>query len=264
MLISLGGTQPDWSLAVTSTKVLDHGHIILMDHMPNNGGMANATSIETELMEWPQDYAIIEAARASYGNSLKTPEEDRKLLRYLMKHNHTSPFEMVEFKFEIQMPIFLARQWMRYRTANVNEISGRYAQLEPMFYRPDDERLNNAMQCPKNKQSSAGPVSEAMQKEFNEMLDMGEKIHHSYENLVSQGMAKEVARMGLPLNLYTRFVWKNDLHNIMNLLGQRLSPEAQWEIREYAKAMLELIRPVVPWTIEEFEKTLDNEEGDIA
>lgn len=247
--------------------VLDHGHVQLLASMPPRGSHGTFGPVEGPIGIgdrtpvrgwWPGDYVIVEAARASYGKGMKTLEEDKKLLKYLWDHKHTSPFEMVEFKFEIQMPLFLARQWMTYRTASTNEISGRYTQLDPVFYRPDKTRLNNAMQCPKNKQNSNGPITEAMQVEFNELLDLGNEIYHKYDNLISQGMSKELARIGLPMNMYTRFVWKNDLHNTLNLLRQRLNPAAQWEIRQYAGAVLDLIRPIVPWTCELFENELES------
>ncbi len=218
-------------------RVHEHGLIALLDVMPR---------LVPE--DRTADFAIVQAARVSYGLGTKRKEDDRTLIRYLMRHRHTSPFEMVEFKFHCVLPIFVARQWIRHRTANVNEYSGRYSVMPARFYRPDQVRGQSA----RNKQSSEGTVDELTARQFYQFLDRLIQQYSEYEKLVEKNVARELARIGLPLNLYTEWYWKCDLHNILHFLELRLHPTAQKEIRDYAWAMFQLIRPIVPVTCEAF------------
>jgi len=218
-------------------RVHEHGLIALVDVMPRlvpEDGTA--------------DFAIVQAARVSYGLGTKRAEDDRGLIRYLMRHRHTSPFEMVEFKFHCVLPIFVARQWIRHRTANVNEYSGRYSVMPGRFYRPKEVRGQSS----RNKQCSEGTVDEQTADEFFKYLDRAAQQYEEYERLVEKGFARELARIGFPLNLYTEWYWKCDLHNIFHFLELRLHPTAQKEIRDYAQAMFALIRPIVPVSCEAF------------
>lgn len=202
------------------------------------------------------DSAIVQAARVSYGQGTKQVNEDRGLIRYLLRHRHTTPFEMVEFKFHIAMPIFIARQWIRHRTANVNEYSARYSIVKDRFYRPTLEAVRK--QSASNRQggealfntdgTNAQEVRTA--EDFLEFLREVESLYPRYLALTERGVSRELARIGLPVNLYTEWYWKCDLHNTLRFLSLRLDEHAQLEIREYARAMLELIEPLVPHSIE--------------
>jgi thymidylate synthase (FAD) len=197
------------------------------------------------------DRAIVQAARTSYGEGTKGDEADKKLIDYLYKNRHTSPFEMVEFKFHAKMPMFVARQWVRHRTANINEVSARYTQLTDDYYVPDSWRKQDKV----NRQGSTDDISEHQGKVCDErLMDVCDLAFERYEELISFGVAREQARMILPVNWYTEWYWKCDLHNILNFLRLRLDSHAQYEIRVYAEAMLELIAPIVPWTLESFRK----------
>lgn len=194
------------------------------------------------------DQAIVQAARVSYGEGTKTVREDAALIDYLMRHRHTSPFEMVEFKFHVKAPLFVARQWFRHRTASVNEISGRYSVLKEEFYEPKAFRR----QARRNKQASEGTLLDeeamALAKEAEE------EAYAAYQALLQKGVAREMARMVLPLSLYTEFYWKQDLHNLFHFLKLRLAPEAQWEIRQYAQAIAEIVKARVPLAWAAFEE----------
>jgi thymidylate synthase (FAD) len=218
-------------------RVHEHGLIALVDVMPR---------LVPE--EGTADFAIVQAARVSYGLGTKRKQDDRALIRYLMRHRHTSPFEMVEFKFHCVLPIFVARQWIRHRTANVNEYSGRYSVMPGRFYTPEQVRG----QSERNRQSSEGAVDELTARDFYHYLERSIQQYDEYEKLVERGVARELARIGLPLNLYTEWYWKCDLHNILHFLELRLDRAAQEEIRAYAQAMLQLIQPIVPVTCEAF------------
>lgn len=220
-------------------KVHDHGLIALVDVMPRLVPAGKTA-----------DYAIVQAARVSYGQGTKQVSEDRGLIRYLMRHRHTTPMEMVEFKFHHVMPIFVARQWIRHRTANVNEYSARYSIVKDRFYHPalDNVRQQSAL----NRQGGDQPVDEATAKEFLDYLDRVESNYAEYERLMDKGLARELARIGLPLNIYTEWYWKCDLHNIFHFLSLRMEAHAQQEIRDYANAMFALIQPIVPIAAEAF------------
>ncbi len=191
------------------------------------------------------DTAIAQAARVSTGSA----GDDRDLIRYLYRHRHTTPFEMVEFKFHCKMPIFVARQWIRHRTANVNEKSGRYSILRDEFYIPDADNLRK--QSTTNKQGGGEVMHEDVAHQLADcMRDSCKEAYGLYEGYLGAGMSMEQARITLPLNLYTEWYWKIDLHNLLHFLGLRCDSHAQWEIRVFADAMLALISPLVPLAVE--------------
>jgi thymidylate synthase (FAD) len=220
-------------------KVHDHGLVALVDVMPRLVPAGKSA-----------DFAIVQAARVSYGHGTKQINEDRGLIRYLARHRHTTPFEMVEFKFHHVMPIFVARQWIRHRTASVNEYSARYSVVPDRFYRPTAENIRQ--QSAANRQGGTGPLEAATAEEFLAYLDKAQSVYADYEKLLAKGVARELARIGLPINAYTEWYWKIDLHNLFHFLSLRLDSHAQQEIRDYAIAMLALIRPIVPMATEAF------------
>ncbi len=229
-------------------QVLDHGFIALVDVMPRLVPQGKTA-----------DAAIVQAARVSYGQGTKQVNEDRGLIRYLMRHRHTTPFEMVELKFHVCMPIFIARQWIRHRTANVNEYSGRYSIIPDRFYKPSVEQVRK--QSAGNRQGgeerfvTPGAAVDDLKtaESFVQFLDEVQASYQRYVALTEQGVSREMARIGLPVNMYTEWYWKCDLHNTLHFLSLRLDCHAQAEIRAYAAAMLELIRPLAPDTIEAWE-----------
>jgi thymidylate synthase (FAD) len=214
--------------------VLDKGFVRLVDYM---GG----------------DQRIVQSARVSYGAGTKSFRKDRGLIRYLLRNEHTSPFEQVELTFHTKMPIFVARQWVRHRTANLNEISGRYSVLKDEFYLPDPQYI--AVQSTDNKQGrSLEPVPNEVQQLVTETLEGGQReAYRAYESLLDQGIARELARINLPVSLYTEWYWKIDLHNLFRFLALRMDDHAQYEIREYARTMFELAKRVCPIACEAFE-----------
>jgi thymidylate synthase (FAD) len=220
-------------------KVHDHGLVALCDVMPRFAPVGKGA-----------DFAIVQAARVSYGQGTKQVNEDRGLIRYLARHRHTTPFEMVEFKFHHVMPIFVARQWIRHRTANVNEYSARYSVVPDRFYRPSVENVRK--QSAVNRQGGEEPIDEMSAREFLEYLDRAEKNYGEYEKLLEKGVSRELARIGLPVNVYTEWYWKCDLHNVFHFLSLRMDAHAQQEIRDYATAMFALIQPIVPIAAEAF------------
>ena len=218
----------------------EHGFIALVDAMPRLVPEGQTA-----------DSAIVQSARVSYGQGTKMVSEDRGLVRYLMRHRHSTPFEMVEFKFHIAMPIFIARQWIRHRTANVNEYSARYSIMPDRFYRPDIENVRK--QSKSNRQGGEGPIDAGTAEEFLKLLESAEANYAKYLDLTERGVARELARAVLPVSVYTEWYWKCDLHNIFHFLSLRMDPHAQIEIQDYAKAMYELIKPIVPVACEAFE-----------
>jgi len=219
--------------------VHEHGFIALVDAMPRfvpEGQTADA--------------AIVQAARVSYGAGTKKVNEDRGLIRYLLRHRHTTPFEMVEFKFHVALPIFVARQWIRHRTANVNEYSGRYSIMPDRFYRPSVDEVRQ--QSKTNRQGGEEPIDVGTAEDFLKVLDQAEALHEEYLRLADRGVARELARGILPVTLYTEWYWKCDLHNIMHFLSLRMDKHAQKEIRDYAVAMYRLIEPICPVAMEAF------------
>ena len=225
----------------TRVPVLDKGWIELVDLMPHpQGGVS-------------PDLAIVNAARTSFLGESKGEVADKKLLFYLMKHHHTTPFEMVEFKFRIYAPLITYWQWVRHRTWSFNSSSGRYIEFdEGEFYTPTQWRLQSAS----NKQASDGTLSdEASQALTAQLIQHYEQSYALYESALSQGVAREMARFFLPgFNVYYTWVAKVDAHNLMNFLRLRMASDAQLEIREYANAIYEhFFKPSMPWTAEAFE-----------
>ncbi len=221
-------------------KVLDHGFVALIDCMPRMAPVGKTA-----------DYSIVQAARVSYGEGTKHVNEDRGLVRYLLRHRHTTPFEMVEFKFHMAMPIFVARQWIRHRTANVNEYSARYSIVPDRFYRPTPDAVRAQSQS--NRQGGDGLVDAGTAEEFLTLLERAEGLYKDYMDLTEKGVARELARTALPVSVYTEWYWKCDLHNLFHFLSLRMDPHAQYEIRVYADAMYELLKPIVPISCEAFE-----------
>jgi thymidylate synthase (FAD) len=220
-------------------RVLDHGFIRVVDLMGD-------------------DQAIVQAARVSYGRGTKTAREDRGLIRYLMRHWHTSPFEMCEIKLHVKAPLFVARQWLRHRTASVNEYSARYSVVPDEFYVPTGEVL--APQSSDKKQGRADAVShtaaEFIRKRLKDHVktsyDLYEALLGGDDTVGGEGVARELARIALPLNTYTEFYWKIDLHNLLHFVRLRAHDHSQYEIRVYAEAILSIMERWVPFTYEAF------------
>lgn len=220
-------------------KVHDHGLVALIDVMPRFAPAGKTA-----------DSAIVQAARVSYGEGTKQVNEDTGLIRYLARHRHSTPFEMVEFKFHHVMPIFVARQWIRHRTANVNEYSARYSVVRDRFYHPSAENVRK--QSAANRQGGDEPVDPATAKEFLDYLDRVEQDYEHYQGFIDKGVAREIARIALPASVYTEWYWKIDLHNLFHFLSLRMDAHAQQEIRDYANAMFALVRPIVPVAAQAF------------
>lgn len=223
------------------TKVHTHGFVALIDVMPRlvNDGQT-------------LDSAIVQAARVSYGDGTKSPSDDRTLIRYLMRMRHTSPFEQVELKFHVKLPIFLARQWIRHRTANVNEVSARYSEMKDEFFVPlqDDVRGQGST----NKQVGAGEIDAEIAEDFgNSVAVTNDFCYEEYRDSLKNGVCREQARIVLPLSTYTEMYWKIDLHNLLHFLHLRLDSHAQQEIRDYAESMRDMIKPLAPHTWSAFE-----------
>jgi thymidylate synthase (FAD) len=222
------------ALLYQALPVLDHGFVRVVDYMGD-------------------DAAIVQAARVSYGRGTRRVSEDAGLIRYLMRHRHSTPFEMCEIKYHVKLPIFVARQWIRHRTANVNEYSARYSILDREFYIPAPEHL--AAQSADNRQGRGAVLQGA---EAAHVLDLlREDATRTYDNYAAmlnedgadparQGLARELARMNLTLNTYTQWYWKSDLHNLFHFLSLRADAHAQYEIRAYAEAMLATVEAWVP------------------
>lgn len=235
---TLRATAPGMEAHLYSVKpVLDHGFIRVIDYMGD-------------------DSAIVQAARVSYGKGTKSVSNDAGLIRYLMRHWHSTPFEMCEIKLHVKLPVFVARQWIRHRTANVNEYSARYSILDREFYIPAPEHL--AAQSTVNNQGR-GAVLEG--EEAARVLDMlrddATRSYDHYQDMLSQdgqqGLARELARMNLPANIYTQWYWKVDLHNLFHFLRLRADAHAQYEIRAYADAICAVVADWVPLAYDAFE-----------
>lgn len=256
-------------------KVLDHGMVRVVDYMGN-------------------DAAIVQAARVSYGSGTKTPSDDRSLIRYLMSHRHSTPFEMCEIKLHVKLPVFVARQWIRHRTANVNEYSARYSILANEFYVPEARDIQP--QSKSNAQGREGELPERVKMAMVETIrQQSETAYQVYEELFTgfpwfdpngtpwdqysseeiaqgmavttagdykteHGMARELARMVVPPNIYTEWYWKIDLHNLLHFLSLRADPHAQMEIRVYAEVICDLVRQWCPVAFEAFEDYVMNAE----
>ena len=228
----------------TPIPVLDHGFIRVIDYMGD-------------------DSAIVQAARVSYGKGTKQTNQDRGLIQYLMRHRHTTPFEMCEIKFHIKLPIFIARQWIRHRTASVNEYSARYSIMGNEFYIPTPE--NMAMQSKSNKQGRDNILTPQESEKILRLLqEDAQQCYSHYEEMLNEdingnilrednpALARELARMNLTLNFYTEWYWKINLHNLFHFLSLRADPHAQYEIRVYAEAMLDVVKEWVPFAYEAF------------
>ena len=220
-------------------KVHDHGLVALLDVMPRLVPAGKTA-----------DAAIVQAARVSYGAGTKQVNEDRGLIRYLVRHRHSTPLEMVEFKFHHVMPIFVARQWVRHRTASLNEISGRYSVITDRFYRPTLDNVRQ--QSATNRQGGEEPIDNLTARQFLDYLDKAEGQYAEYERLMAAGVSRELARIALPVSTYTEWYWKCDLHNTLRFLSLRMDAHAQQEIRDYAAATYALIQPIVPLACEAF------------
>ena len=226
-------------------EVLDHGFIRVIDYMGD-------------------DSSIVQSARVSYGKGTKKISNDKGLIKYLMRHRHSTPFEMCEIKFHIKLPIFIARQWIRHRTANVNEYSARYSILDKEFYIPSAENL--AAQSAINNQGRGDALTDDEASNVIQILKKdAEQTYSNYETLLNEssegniidesksGIARELARMNLTLNTYTQWYWKIDLNNLLHFLALRADDHAQYEIRVYADAMLDIVKKWVPLTYKAFE-----------
>lgn len=199
------------------------------------------------------DAAIVQAARVSYGAGTKQVSEDRGLIRYLMRHLHTTPFEMVEFKFHVKLPIFVARQWIRHRTANVNEYSGRYSEMKDEFYVPELSQVRAQSTSNKQGREEQAFATEDAVRITDGMRSTQEQQYAEYLQLLDTGLAREIARINLPVSNYTEWYWKIDLHNLFHFLRLRIDSHAQYEIRVYASAMAEIVKQIVPFAWEAFE-----------
>ena len=221
----------------TAYPVLDHGFVRVIDYMGD-------------------DNAITQAARVSYGKGTKAVSNDEGLIRYLMRHWHSTPFEMCELKLHVKLPVFVARQWIRHRTANVNEYSARYSILDREFYIPAPEHL--AAQSVVNNQGRGEALSgEEAERVLRYLRDDAMRCYDHYEEMISQddqqGLARELARMNLPANVYTQWYWKVDLHNLLHFLRLRADAHAQYEIRVYADEICKLVADWVPYAYKAFE-----------
>ena len=224
--------------------ILDHGFVRVIDYMGD-------------------DTSIVQAARVSYGKGTKKVSTDSGLIKYLMRHWHSTPFEMCEIKYHVKLPIFIARQWIRHRTANVNEYSARYSILDKEFYLPSKENL--ATQSKSNRQGRGDVLTgDQVNEVLNLLKNDAERTYNNYETMLNErydgstidenksGLARELARMNLTLNTYTQWYWKTDLLNLMNFLRLRADSHAQYEIRAYADVMLDTLKKWVPITFEAF------------
>jgi thymidylate synthase (FAD) len=216
-------------------KCLDKGFVRLVDYL---GG----------------DARIVQSARVSYGAGTKTVREDKGLINYLMKNDHTSPFEQVVLTFHCKMPIFVARQWVRHRTARLNEISGRYSVMKDEFYLPEADQVR--LQSKNNKQGRSDetiPLDEAMAL-ISKLEKSNSDTYRDYEEMLEAGLARELARINLPLSLYTEWYWQIDLHNLFHFIHLRADAHAQYEIRVFALALAECAKAVAPLAFEAFEE----------
>lgn len=220
-------------------SVLDKGFVRLVDYY---GG----------------DQRIVQSARVSYGEGTKTVSQDGALIDYLLRHQHTSPFEQVVMTFHLKMPVFVARQWVRHRTGRMNEVSGRYSIMKDEFYVPAAENI--APQSTDNKQGRAAePFPREQAEDIRRQFADGQQYaYRNYSKLVEGGLAREIARINLPLSLYTEFYWEMDLHNLFHFLKLRLDGHAQLEIRKYAEVILDMCRAVAPLATASFINNMNN------
>ena len=215
--------------------VLDHGFVRLVDYL---GG----------------DERIVQAARVSYGKGTKTVRENKMLINYLLEHEHMSPFEQVVFTFHVKMPIFVARQWVRHRTARMNEISGRYSVMENEFYLPKREDV-----CYQSTSNRQGRSDEELPGELQERVlyllkQSYEQVYSGYSALIDENISREIARINLPLSMYTQMYWQIDLRNLLHFIRLRMDPHAQKEIRLYAKILGDIVKIITPFAWEAYEE----------
>lgn len=231
-------------LLLKEIRVLDRGFVRVIDYMGS-------------------DQAVVQAARVSYGRGTKKASEDRALIRYLLRNSHTSPFEMAEIKLHVKLPIFVARQWIRHRTANVNEYSARYSILDNEFYLPELQHL--APQSTRNRQGRADELGPTEAEDALSLLRTeAQRSYGTYQTLLNRGdddkaidpsrkgLARELARMALSLNFYTQWYWKIDVHNLLHFLRLRMDEHAQYEIRAYAEVLSDIVQRWMPLTFEAF------------
>lgn len=216
-------------------KVLNKGFIMLVDYMGD-------------------DSSIVQAARTSYGKGTEKLRSEEGLIRYLLRHQHTTPFEMVELKFFAKMPLFVARQWIRHRTASINEYSGRYSEMLSDYYIPTLKDIHTQSKSNRQGRENTG-LSNNIKSEFKrDVIETSERSYALYKKYIDAGVAKELARIVLPVNFYTQWYWKANLHNILHFLNLRMDPHAQLETRKYADAMANIVKKVVPITYKAFEE----------
>jgi thymidylate synthase (FAD) len=223
-------------------QLLDHGFVRLVDAMPRL-----ADGDETA------DHAIVRAARVSYQGGTKTSRTDRGLIRYLMRNWHTSPFEMVELKFHAKMPIFVARQWVRHRTASINEISARYSVLPDEFYVPEPDQVGAQATANRQGRSEGALDASTVESTRDALRATAEGAFSTYQELLGAQVARELSRAVLPVSSYTEWYWKANLLNVFRFLQLRLDEHAQYEIRVYADAMAQVVRQIAPWSYEAFD-----------
>jgi thymidylate synthase (FAD) len=219
----------------TEYPVLDHGFVRLVDYL---GG----------------DERIVQAARVSYGKGTKTVRENRNLIRYLLKHEHMSPFEQVVFTFHVKMPIFVARQWVRHRTARLNEISGRYSIMENEFYLPEQKDISYQSTSNRQGRSEEELPTELCDRVLDLLKEGYEQVYTGYSEMIGKNISREIARMTLPLSLYTQMYWQIDLRNLLHFIKLRADVHAQKEIRLYAEVLKDIVRSVAPLALEAFEE----------
>lgn len=226
-------TQKETAADPRYSSYLDHGFVGLVEHMGS-------------------DESIDESARMSYGKGTRTITDRRNLIRYLVRHQHTSPIEMGEVRFHLKVPIFVMRQLVRHRTASLNEYSGRYSEMTDEMYIPETTRIQT--QSLTNKQGSGEAFDEGLAKSVQMLIDVSqEDSYGAYEELIAAGLARELARCVLPVSNYTELYWKIDLKNFFHLAKLRLDPHAQWEIVSLAQLMYDAVKPLFPITCEAFE-----------
>ena len=223
------------SILDVAIPCLDKGFVRLVDYL---GG----------------DSRIVQSARVSYGSGTKTVREDQGLINYLMRNHHTSPFEQVILTFHCKMPIFIARQWVRHRTARLNEISGRYSVMEDEFYLPLPENIRKQSKRNKQARSEERIGNDTEQEVLDQLENEQRMLYAGYTNLIELGVAREIARINLPLSLYTEWYWQIDLHNLFHFLKLRLDDHAQYEIRVYAEALAQCAKAVAPMAYSAFEE----------
>ncbi|MCE5270872.1 FAD-dependent thymidylate synthase [bacterium] len=217
-------------------QVLDKGFVRLVDYLGS-------------------DARIVQSARVSYGAGTRTVREDKGLIDYLLRNRHTSPFEQVIITVHAKMPIFVARQWVRHRTARLNEISGRYSEMKDEFYVPEPERVLPQDTVDKQASQEGGSLPpEVRRRAVESILREQEAVFSGYRRMLDDGVSRELARINLPLSLYTEWYWQIDLNNLFHFLALRLDKHAQWEIRQYAEALATITRAVVPLAWESFEE----------